>query len=190
MFSLVPLLPGCRSFSSSQYSIAGNGSKSAIGAECSLITRLFDKACSESLVLVSDFISFICENPRSHAVLVAGMVRIISISCRIFEYSLLNRVVTCFHINVENFEENLQNNKLTYYIFNKYKEKIISIILLVKTLTCQTLHSVEEATQLSSQPFQYHFVWSVLSAHQPTHLQNLFKVYRIKNEKLYNNIIK
>ena len=97
--------------------MAGEGSNSAIGVECSLITRLFDIACSESLLLMSVFINFICENPCSHAVLVAEIVRIISISCRMLEYSLLNRVVTCFHVNVENFEENLQNNQFNYNIF-------------------------------------------------------------------------
>ena len=102
LFSVDLLLSGLKGLSSSQYYTAGVGSNCSVG-ECNLMSMLFDRTCSESLLLISVLISFIWENPLSHAVLVAGMVSTKSIRQRMLLYSLLNLAFTCFHPRVENF---------------------------------------------------------------------------------------
>ena len=57
-------------------SIAGTGPKSCILGPSSFIVRLLVKVSSDIRVHLLDLTNFICENPCSHAVLVAGIVRI------------------------------------------------------------------------------------------------------------------
>ena len=110
-------------------------------------------------VLLPDFTSFMCENPLSHAVLVAGIVRIRSNRLSAWAYSFPNLLCTCFQFKFSksfektsnaavlskghsafahhhNFPDNIQTDLLWFWSFN---HQIHLILLLSQATTWQLM---------------------------------------------------
>ena len=72
--------------------MASSGLNSSIPGDSNFIIKELDRVASLINVLLLLFTSFMCEKPRSHAVLVAGSARIRSKTFKIFRYSFPNLV--------------------------------------------------------------------------------------------------
>ena len=144
-------MPGLLGTKLNQWLMARTGSNSCSLGPSSFIIRLLDRVLSDISVLLLDLTNFMCVNPRSQAVLVAGIVRTRSNRLSMLGYSCWNLLFTCSHVSTVSFFEKLKETCYMKYMlgYNSWFWCIVYIHIKLfnctytsKTLACSNGHSV------------------------------------------------